>query len=105
MLARILTALTACALLSCSSSAGGSGSGGACGAVAPCGGDVVGTWTASDVCITGETTTMMISATCAAMVSASPHVSGTATFKSDMTFTSSTTTSISTVITIPAGCL
>jgi hypothetical protein len=103
MVARVLAGLTACALFSCSSSGGGSG--GACGAVAPCGGKVVGTWNASDVCITGETTTMMISATCAATVSASPHVSGTATFNSDGTFTSSTTINISTSITIPAACL
>lgn len=100
-----LVGLTGCALVSCSSSGGGSGGGGACGTVAPCGGDVVGTWKASDVCITGETTSMTIMPGCTVMISATPHLTGSATFTSTGTFTSDSSINITTTIAIPAGCL
>ncbi len=75
-----------------------------CGSVPACGGNVVGTWTASDVCISGASTTVMMG-TCSATVVAMPHVSGTATFNGDGTFTATTAIAIDETIAIPAACL
>jgi hypothetical protein len=107
MVGRLSVILAAGALVSCSSSSGSGSSSGdnSCGVVAPCGGNVVGTWKASDVCISGATKTVMMGTGCTATTSASPSVSGTATFNSDGTFTSTTAIVITTTIDIPAACL
>jgi hypothetical protein len=105
MLGRIFVGWSACAFVFCAGCGGGSSSGGdSCGTVAPCGGNVVGTWKASDVCVTGETTSVTM-AGCTATTTASPHVSGTATFNKDGTFSTDTTIDITTTISIPASCL
>jgi hypothetical protein len=62
-------------------------------------------WKASDVCITGATSSVMMGTGCTATTSASPSVSGTATFNSDGTFTSDTAIVVTTTINIPSTCL
>jgi hypothetical protein len=95
--------------LGCSSSSG-SGAAGAdsCGKVAPCGGDLVGTWTVVDAC-SGATTASSGSpiASCPNATAQVGNVSasGTATFNADMTYSVSITESGSETLVVPTSCL
>lgn len=95
--------------LGCSSSSG-SGAGGAdnCGKVAPCGGNLVGTWKVVDSC-TGSTAVSsgspITSCPSATAQVGSVSASGTATFNADMTYSVSVTESASETLDVPMSCL
>jgi hypothetical protein len=93
-------------------SGGSGGSGGAggdlCSNVAPCGGDVSGTWTVSSSClnVSGELDLSMVGIGCSsAPVTGSLRVTGTWTGKANGTYLDNTTTSGNEQITLPASCL
>jgi len=107
MIRRILGGVVACALFSCSSTPGGSGGGASdsCGAVDACGGNLVGTWTASDACVMGGTSSVVMGDCTATTSITSAHVAGTATFRADGTYTTDSTITLTTTIDLPAACL
>jgi hypothetical protein len=82
----------------------GGGGGGTCGKVQPCGGDFIGTWTASDACAASGSTTL-IDFCPTAPVSYSLSSSGDATFRADGTYTLDTSATGTAIVTIPATCL
>src|ERR1039457_4684644 len=90
---------------------GNSGSGGAtgsCSNVAPCGGDVLGTWTVTSSClnVAGELDLASVGAGCpSAPVSGSLQVTGTWTANADGTYLDNTTTSGSEQFTLGSSCL
>jgi hypothetical protein len=94
-----------------STSTGGSaGTGGStCTALTPCGGDLVGTWTATTSCMTlsGLLDTTKLGTDCktAPITGGTAQVTGSITFKSDNTFTDNTTTSITDHWTLLKACL
>jgi hypothetical protein len=91
-------------LVGCSSNS--SGSGGNCGKVAPCGGDIVGTWKVVDSCAdSAQATTSTGSCPGETLQVASFSASGTITFNADMTYTDSLTESASATATAPTSCL
>jgi hypothetical protein len=94
--------------------AGGSttGAGGACPNASACGGSVVGTWTVSSSCLTLSSTNLDIGPAgldplmCTNVkLRGSMNVSGTWTAHADGTYTDNTTTSGTTTVDLPAGCL
>jgi hypothetical protein len=99
------SALSGCGGTSKSTTTGGSGGGDAgeptCSATLPCGGDLVGTWTAKALCGESLTDSMCPSAT----GSATGSVSGTITFKSDLTYSEDLTFTLSAALTVPSSCL
>ncbi len=92
-------------------SLGSSGSGGAAGScsnVAPCGGDVLGTWTVTSSClnVAGELDLGSVGAGCAsAPVAGSLQVTGTWTANSDGTYLDNTTTTGNEQFTLASSCL
>jgi len=111
--------LLACALISLSAVAAGCGgdSGGsntvggpACG-VAPCGGDIVGTWNASDICMSRSILMaafvegLMGSCPSASLGNVDPGPSGTFVFNSDLTYSINLTMSLSVGVNFPGACL
>jgi len=95
-----------------SSSAGGGqkGTGGSsCTAMTPCGGDLVGTWTATTSCMTlsGLLDTTKLGTDCktAPITGGTAQVTGSITFNADNTFTDNTTTSITEHWTLLKACL
>jgi hypothetical protein len=100
----LLLAGTAVLLAALSTSCGSSG--GTCGNAAPCGGDVVATWTIASSCVS-DTAKSMGNMNCpgATTNTSSLHIGGTATFNADMTYTRTTTTSGTVTTTFPASCL
>jgi hypothetical protein len=83
---------------------GGSGSGGGCGKVYPCGGNIVGTWKVSEFCSVENMTPPDFCPTATAATSTS-KLTGSVTYKADMTFTGMLTASIVVVATYPNSCL
>ena len=82
--------------------------GSACPNVAPCGGDVVGTWTVTSSClnVTGEMNMELVGTGCpTAPVTGSLHVTGTWTANSDGTYLDNTTTSGDERIPLASSCL
>ncbi|HVU51544.1 MAG TPA: hypothetical protein VHL80_12705 [Polyangia bacterium] len=82
----------------------GGGSPDACGKVAPCGGDLVGTWTLTSTCATRPALPAKV---CdgATIAHSSFDVSGSATFGADHTFGISATESGTIEVSVPAACL
>ena len=79
-----------------------------CTNVTPCGGDVVGTWTATSSClkVTGEVNMSGFGLGCtSASIAGFFQVAGTWTLNSDGTYTDNTTTSGDAQIELPAECL
>jgi len=72
--------------------------------VAACGGDLVGTWTASTACVTNGTQTVTM-AGCSIVATVTPQITGTITFTSTGTYTASLTSTATTTVTVPASCL
>jgi hypothetical protein len=83
---------------------GGSGS---CGKTVPCGGVVVGNWNINSECVNSEVLTMEAAVSCpgATATISGIHVSGTASFNADLTYTMTTTASASAQETLPPSCL
>jgi len=86
------------------------GTGGtSCTAITPCGGDLVGTWTATTSCMTlsGNLDTTKLGTDCktAPITGGTAQVTGSITFNSDNTFTDNTTTSITDHWTLAKACL
>jgi hypothetical protein len=85
------------------------GSGGTCGNTAPCGGDIVGTWTITSSCVSADASMIssMIDTGCPGTTVSGVHVNiaGTVTYKADLTYTASSTLSGSESVTLPASCL
>ena len=91
-------------LVGCSSDS--SGSGGNCGKVAPCGGDIVGTWKVVDSCADSAPATTSTGACPGETFQvASLSASGTITFSADMTYDVSLIESASETATVPTSCL
>ena len=94
--------------LGCSSSSGSGAGADSCGKVAPCGGDIVGTWKVVDTCTEG--TLASSGSPIASCPSATAQVgnlsaSGTATFNADMTYSVALSESASETIDVPMSCL
>jgi hypothetical protein len=90
------------------SGSGGSTGGGECSSVAPCGGDVVGSWTVASSCIkvTGNLDLSLSNAGCAsAPVTGSLKVEGTWTATADGKYTDNTVTTGSEQFTLGPSCL
>lgn len=91
------------------SGSGGGGAGGGCSDVAPCGGEVVGTWSVSSSCltVTGQLDPSgFFGTTCPAIpVQGSLHVSGTWTANPDGTYVDDTTTTGTEQLALGSGCL
>jgi hypothetical protein len=89
---------------------GSGGGGGSCSNVTPCGGDVVGTWTASSSClkvsgILDASLAGLDPTVCTNMtIAGSLNVSGTWTANANGTYTDGTTTSGNAEIQVPAAC-
>jgi len=90
------------------SNGGGAGSPSACASEAPCGGDVVGVWTATSSClsVSGELDLSLVGAGCAsAAVTGSLEVNGTLTATADGKYSDNTTTTGTEQFTLDASCL
>src|SRR5579872_7012075 len=76
---------------------------GTCSPVAPCGGDVVGTWNIIGASACGSAS----SASCPGLIITVPSISesGTLTFNADLTYSVSLSQSIAEAITVPDSCL
>ncbi len=91
-----------------SSSSGGTDTGASCSAVTSCGGNVVGTWTATSSClnVTGQADLSPLGVGCtSAPVTGSLWVTGTWSANSDGTYSDNTTTSGNEQLELPASCL
>jgi|HubBroStandDraft_2_1064218.scaffolds.fasta_scaffold584693_1 hypothetical protein len=92
--------------LGCSSSSGSGAD--SCGKVAPCGGNIVGTWKVVDACTgstSGSSGSPISSCPSATTQVGNVNASGTATFNADMTYSVSVTESASETLDIPMSCL
>ena len=87
------------ALASC----GGSSDGGSCGNTSPCGGDIVGTWTIQSSCVAGAT--MDGGCPGATIDSTNIKVTGTAVYRSDLTYSVTGVLNGSISTTLPPSCL
>src|SRR5438045_2418570 len=91
------------------SGSGGGGAGGGCSDVAPCGGDIVGTWSVTSSCLTvsGQLDPSgFFGTTCPSIpVQGSLQVSGTWTANPDGTYTDDTTTTGTEQLALASGCL
>jgi len=87
-----------------SDSAGGDAS---CGKVAPCGGDVVGTWKITKSCADSAAIIAAVSEICpaATVQSIDVQTTGTFSFNADGTYTEGVTTGGSATVFIPSSCL
>jgi hypothetical protein len=85
------------------SSTGGTGGGSACSTVSPCGGDVVGTWQATQSCL--STTEDLSSACAGASATITFNFAGTMTFGADLTYTSTSTGGGTTRYHYPGSCI
>jgi hypothetical protein len=81
---------------------GGPDGGGSCTTVSPCGGDVVGTWTATPSCVTLTGADSACAGTTG--VTTLTVTSGTATYNADLTYTLTSTGSFSTHVHYPSPC-
>lgn len=81
------------------------GDGGSCAMVPNCGGDVVGNWTITSSCTKGSGTVALDGCTTPASVSASLNITGTLSFRSDLTYDVSGAISGTESILYPAACL
>jgi hypothetical protein len=97
--------------MAASGMSGSSGDGGeaSCDEVAPCGGDVVGTWTvvSCPLTVSGEVNMMGFGLDCktAPITSGSLEVTGTVEFLADLSFNDNTTTTGTTMLELPELCL
>jgi hypothetical protein len=84
----------------------GGGGAGQCGGNTTCGGNVVGAWSISNVCLQNASSAVMNTSCPQAQVDASGlKETGTITFNADMTYTSSATLSGAIKETFPSSCL
>ncbi len=102
-LALVLAA--AAAVLPACGSSGGDATGGSCGAVQPCGGSLIGTWTVKAACQPVEDFTFDMECPGATLDQSAHITTGSLTFNADMTVTASFTQSGSLRVTAPLSCL
>jgi hypothetical protein len=95
-----------CVSLALVASCGG-GSGGTCGNAPACGGNIVGSWQITSSCITVDVSQMSLMTDCPGetFTAAGWAITGNVTYKADMTYASSSTTTGKVVIGLPASCL
>jgi hypothetical protein len=86
-------------------SCGGDDDNGSCGAFTPCGGDVVGTWTIKNMCVTGGGAGAVEDCPGATSTFEGIKGSGTITFNANMTTTENVAISGSMKMNLPASCL
>ncbi len=86
---------------------GGDGTSGTCGKVAPCGGDILGTWTVKEFCINDSVATFTDSDFCptGTVDSSGLKVSGTVVYTADRTYKVDTTLSGAMKVILPPACL
>jgi hypothetical protein len=89
------------------SESGNAGGDASCGKVAPCGGDVVGTWKITKSCADSATIIAAVSEVCpaATVQSIDVQTNGTFSFSADGTYTEGATTGGSATVFIPSSCL
>lgn len=94
-------------LVACSSSSSGADSNAAssCGKVAPCGGDIVGSWKIVASCAQAPSTTGDPCSNGGTVQAVSVAASGTATFNADMTYSVDVAESDSETVDVPLSCL
>jgi hypothetical protein len=80
---------------------------GTCEDAAVCGGDVVGDWTIDSSCLDVDTAQMVGSSSCPGTTAQASdwNVTGSITFRDDLTYSSATTVSGNVIVTLPAACL
>jgi hypothetical protein len=85
----------------------GGSDGGSCGTVAACGGDVVGEWTIADTCLTASGGGALFGDFCptATVDAAGLRVTGTASYRADLTYSATATMSGSMAFVLPPSCL
>src|SRR5689334_9941313 len=81
------------------------GGGGTCGAAAPCGGEIVGTWSISSSCLSANISMFEADCPAATATGVGLKITGTITYGADMTYTSQTTTTGSVRVTFPRDCI
>lgn len=91
---------TVLSVLGCSSSSGSTNS--TCASLSPCGGNLVGVWTISAVCVSG---TASIASCPAATIAVSSQTTGTMTFRADGSYVSNVSATIQEDISEPLSCL
>jgi len=83
----------------------GAGGGGSCGAVQPCGGSLIGTWTVNDSCQSVTDFTFDMACPEASIDQSAIITSGSLTFNADMTVTVNLSQSGTLRVTAPLSCL
>jgi hypothetical protein len=86
------------------SGCGGEG-GGTCGVAAPCGGDIVGTWTVTSACVTANVTGFLTNCPSATLSISDLRITGTTAYDADLTYTQDTVASGTDVVTLPRECI
>jgi hypothetical protein len=81
------------------------GDGGTCAMVNACGGDIVGEWRITSSCLKVSGTFALDGCTQPATVSGSVHITGTASYRADLTYTTTGTLTGSESVLYPAACL
>jgi hypothetical protein len=100
----VVTGLVFTSLLLPACGGNGGGSGGSCGAVQPCGGAVVGTWTVQSMCQRVEEFTYGEKCPGASLDQSGKTTTGTFTYASDMTFMSTLSQSGALKFKVPLSC-
>lgn len=98
--ALVLTLLMSASFLSC----GDDDDAGSCAAFTPCGGDVVGTWSIQNMCLTGGAADLIEGCPAATLSLDGIKGSGTITFNPNMTTTENITISGAMTLTVPTSC-
>lgn len=84
---------------------GGGGGAGNCSQPAACGGDVVGTWTASSTCLSLSESGFISNCPRATLTASGISVTGNTTLKADLTYTETFATSGDFAVFVPLSCL
>lgn len=96
-----------CVSLALVASCGGDSGGGTCGHAPACGGNIVGSWQITSSCITVDVSQVSLMTDCAGETAAAVGwaITGSVTYKADMTYASTSTITGKVVIGLPASCL
>lgn len=107
MRSSIRTLALAGTLLACSSGGSGNGLPAACTNAAPCGGNIVGTWTIANLCGAGANRmqTGVLPGCPSSSATSTTGATGTITFNADFTYTTTLTATGSATNTLPKSCL
>jgi hypothetical protein len=83
----------------------GSSGGGNCGAVAPCGGDIVGDWTIVDTCLAITRASPLADCPSATYDTSGLKATGTVSYRADLTYSTDLTLAGTMALNIPESCL